>query len=186
MKNMTLCLTAGLALAAASFVAAEAAPPQEDKKLEQSSTDVDAAAARPDGQKNVESRLKSEYKVDDARILGLRDQKLGYGEISIALALAEKLPGGITDANVATVMAQRNGPPKVGWGQIAKNQGTTVGKLLGRVKNVEAAARKQERAEARTRENAEKRERPATAQPAQRPDRPEKHEGGGNAGHGKR
>jgi hypothetical protein len=147
MKHRALYLMAALALSAAPFAAAEEGSPQET--------------------------LKTEYKVDDARIQGLRDQKLGYGEISIALALAEKRPGGITDANVAAVMAERNGPPKMGWGQVAKKEGTTLGKVNARNKRVDAEIRKHEKAEAREKhEKGEKHERAEKAERAEKPENP--------------
>ncbi len=175
MKYMALYLMVGLALSAASYAAAEDAT-KDEQKLERTSTDVDEDAARPEGQKNVESQLKSEYKVDDARIQGLRDQKMGYGEISIALALASKLPGGITDANVAKIMAERNGPPKMGWGQVAKKNGTTVGKINGRVKGVDTAVRKHEKVEGKAHEKSEKSEHHDKAERAERSEKAERHE----------
>lgn len=112
--------------------------------------------------------IKSEFKVDDARVQGMRDQKMGYGEISIALALAEKRPGGITDANVAAVLAERQGPPKMGWGQIARKQGVAPGGLRAKLERVE----KQEKSDKA--ERAEKAEKPERAEKAQRPERMEK------------
>jgi hypothetical protein len=121
-----------------------------------------------------QAAIASEFKVDDARVQGLRDQKLGYGEISKVLALAEKMPGGITDENVKAVVAMRQGPPVQGWGQIAKKQGVTMGSLNGREKNVKAAARLAEKAERQAAREAkqtlEKTDRPAKA------DKPEKAE----------
>lgn len=186
MKITALYLSLGIALFATPAVRAEDSS-KDEQTLERTSSEVDKEAARPEGPKKVESRLKTEFKVDDARVQGLRDQKLGYGEISIVLALAEKRPGGITDANVAAIMAERNGPPKMGWGQIARKQGTTIGKIHGKVRNVNEAARKHEKAEGRKqekreekaekaekrREKAEKMERP---EKAERPERAEKHE----------
>ena len=84
--------------------------------------------------------------MDDARVQGLRDQKLGYGEIGIVLSLASQLPGGIDDANVQKIMTLRQGPPVQGWGKIAKDLGLNLGKAVSQVKRTEAAVRKQERA----------------------------------------
>lgn len=178
MKHMTMCLSVGLALFAASYAAADEA--KDEVKLERTSAELDKVAERPEGPKEVESHLKSEFKVDDARVQGLRDQKLGYGEISIVLALAEKMPGGITDANVSAIMAERNGPPKMGWGRIATKQGTSLGKVMSGVKRVDASIRKHEKAEGRKHEKAEKAgekgekaERAEKPERAERPERPE-------------
>jgi len=192
MKNMALYLSVVLAFGAASSAGAAEGSPKDEQKLEQASSDLDKSATRPEGQQAVESRLKSEFKVDEARIQGLRDQKLGYGEISIALALAQKMPGGITDANVNAIMSQRQGPPVMGWGQIAKKQGVTLGKVIGKVKSVDAAARRHERAENKKQvqqqgkaekaaryeksERSERAERPVKAERPERSARPERQE----------
>jgi hypothetical protein len=176
MKNAALYLTIGLAVFAAPFAKAEEAASKDEQKLERTSSEVDKDATQPEGQKAVEGRLKSEFKVDDARIQGLRDQKMGYGEISIALALAQKMPGGITDANVKTIMAERQGPPVMGWGPIAKKQGVSLGKVISGVKRVDAGARKNEKAESRKHEKNEKGEKSERAEKSERSERPERHE----------
>ena len=175
MKNTALYLTVGLAFCAASFALADDGSSKDEQKLERTSSAVDKDATRPEGPKMVESRLKSEFKVDDARVQGLRDQKLGYGEISIVLALAEKMPGGITDANVQAIMTQRQGPPVMGWGQIAKKQGVSLGSLSRKVKNVNASVHKQEKAESKKHENNDWKAEKAHEK-MERPERAEKHE----------
>lgn len=180
MKITALYLSLGLALFATPIVRAEDSS-KDEQKLERTSTEADKDASRPGGPKIVESHIKSEFKVDDARVQGLRDQKLGYGEISIVLALAEKRPGGITDANVAAIMAERNGPPKMGWGQIARKQGTSLGNIHGKVRSVSEAARKHEKAEGRKQEKREEKaerghEKAEKMDRPERPERAEKHE----------
>ncbi|MFA6091974.1 MAG: hypothetical protein WCU88_05060 [Elusimicrobiota bacterium] len=194
MNNTALYLSVVLAFGAASSVAAAEGSSKDEQKLEQTSSDLDKNAAQPEGQKAVESRLKSEFKVDDARIQGLRDQKMGYGEISIALALAQKMPGGITDANVKTIMSMRQGPPVMGWGQIAKKQGVHLGRVISQVKHVDAAARRHERAEGKKqerqegkaekagrKEKSERTERVGRPEKAERPERAERTERPGNS-----
>jgi hypothetical protein len=90
--------------------------------------DPDAPVFPDDGpgdSAHVQQKLATKFGVDEADIAGLRDQNLGYGEIDHTLTLAERLPGGITDENVAHVLEQRQGG--TGWGQIAHAQGTTLG-----------------------------------------------------------
>lgn len=161
MKNTTLCLTVGLALFAASHAAADDAVAKDQTSIE-----------RTDGQAD---RLKADYGVDDARVQGLRDRKLGYGEISHVLGIAEKMPGGITDANVKTIMDLRTGPPTMGWGKIAQRQGTSLGKLKGA--GAQGKSGRPEKAA-----KPEKGERPDKAEKPSRPEkvaRPEKVERGG-------
>lgn len=150
MKKMTMCLTVGLAFCAA-FAAADEAPVKDEAKVEQG------------------AKLKEEYKVDDGRIQSLRDKKLNDSEINKVLAIAEKMPGGITDANVDKIVAMRQGPPVMGWGQIAQKQGFTLGSVMG--KGSEKKALKGEKpAKA---EKAEKAARPEKAGKPERVERPE-------------
>ena len=179
MKNVAMCLSVGLAFCAASSAFAEDGAPKDEQKLERAASDLDKAALKAEGPKEIESRLTSEFKVEDARVQGLRDQKLGYGEISIVLSLAEKRPGGITDANVAAIMAERMGPPKMGWGQIARKQGTTLGKLNEKLKRVGAPAGKTEKAHGKPENKPEKLAHPEKAERAERAAKPE------NPGHSK-
>ncbi|MDA8130008.1 MAG: hypothetical protein M0011_00740 [Elusimicrobia bacterium] len=140
-KGMSL-LLAGLLLGAALPVLAQSKSPDE-KKLDRSSAMLDEDAAKPEGEKAVAARLTEEFKVDAARVQGLRDQKLGYGEVGIVLSLAQKLEGGITDANVQKIMDMRKGPPVMGWGEIAKKLGLKLGPVVSQVKKVSAAAHRE-------------------------------------------
>jgi hypothetical protein len=76
---------------------------------------------------NPENKLAAKFGVDQSEIAALRSEKLGYGEIDHTLTLAERMPGGITDENVGAVLEMRQ-DQKMGWGQIAHSQGTTLGK----------------------------------------------------------
>ena len=146
MNNTARYLSLVLAFCAASFVSAAEGMSRNEQQLEQTSSDLDKDGAAPQGRTAVEASLKSGFTVDDERVQGLREQKLGYGEISIVLGLAQKMPGGITDANVQSILTQRQGPPVMGWGQIAKKQGVKLVSLLNKVKKVSASVRKQEKA----------------------------------------
>lgn len=158
---MTMCLTAGLAFCAA-FASADDAVQKSGSEIEQTVPG---------------ERLKSDYKVDDARINGLRDKKYGYGEIKKVLALAEKMPGGITDENVNKITALRDGPPKMGWGQIAKQQGVQPGKAAGKVtgKGGEKAEKAGKPEKAEKAEKAQKPEKAEKPEKAARPEKSEKH-----------
>ncbi len=74
----------------------------------------------------VQEKLATKFGVEESQIANLRDENLGYGEIDHTLTLAERLPGGITDENVNTILAMRQ-DQHMGWGQIAKAQDTTLG-----------------------------------------------------------
>ena len=170
MKNNKLQLMfAGLFLCAAAMPAFAEERSREEKKLETSSGELDKSAAKPEGQQLVADKIKAEFAVDDARVQSLRDLKMGYGEISIALGLAQGLPGGITDENVQKIVALRQGPPVMGWGKIAKELGLKLGSVQSKVHKMSAEVRKQEKA-ARANKNkkSEKMEKP------EKPEKPEK------------
>ncbi len=143
---------------------------KEEAKLDKSAAAVDKDASTPQGEKAVIQRLEKEFKVDDARINDLRGQKLGYGEISIVLAMAQKMPGGITDANIKTIMSMREGTPKQGWGEIAKKLGIKLGPTISSVENVEKGAHKDLEKAEKT-EGSEKMEKP---EKMERPERPQR------------
>lgn len=179
-KRMRL-LFAGILLCAAMPLLAQDKSADE-KKLDKVSMTLDEDAATPEGDKAVMARLMGEFGVDAARIQGLRDQKLGYGEIGITLSLAKGMEGGITDANVQQVMTLRRGPPVMGWGKIAQQLGEKLGPVISRVKKVSADARRDAAAERKMirkgkpekGERMAKPERPGRMERMERPERPER------------
>lgn len=178
MKNKTIrLLLAGLFLCAAMPALAQEKTADE-KKLENASVALDKNAGQPEGEKTVVDKLKTEFKVDDTRVQSLRDQNLGYGEVSIVLTLARGLPDGITDANVQKVMALRQGPPVMGWGNVAKELGLKLGPVISKVKKMAAEARKQAAAQKAKldKKNAEKGEKGEKVEKPEKPGRPEKTE----------
>lgn len=113
-----------------------------------------------EGQGRVADKIKAQFGVDDSRLLSLHYRKLRYGEISILLALAQDMRGGITDENLHKLVALRQGPPVMGWGKVAKELGLELGPALSRIRKLSAEVRRDEKAdkakeakEAKTREN---------------------------------
>jgi len=113
-----------------------AAESKEEQGLQKEAAEINTTAGNAQGEKVVIQRLEKDFNVSNDRIQGLRDQKLGYGEIAITLSLCQKMPGGITDANIHQVMTMRQGPPTMGWGDIAKKLGTKLGPAISQVTNV--------------------------------------------------
>jgi hypothetical protein len=180
MKNEKVAsLFAVLFLCAAAVPVLAADAGKDEQKLETSAAEVEKIALLPDGQQRVEERLKARYGVDDARLQGLREQKMGYGEISIALGLAAGLPGGINDANVAKITALRQGPPAMGWGRIAKDLGLKLGPAVKSAQKVSSELRKQERERKEAGLKYNKGERGGKPERNERPQRPE-NQGKGN------
>jgi len=180
MKNNKLQLMfAGLFLCAAAIPAFAEEKTGEEKKLETSAVEMDKSAAEPEGQLRVTEKIKTQFGVDDARVQGLRDKNMGYGEISIALGLAQGLPGGITDANVDKIMALRQGPPVMGWGRIAKDLGLKLGSVQSKVKKMAAEVRKAEAKAKKAGEKGMKGEKMEKHEKHEKMERPQKPEKGG-------
>lgn len=162
--NKLRLMLAGLFLFAAAMPVFAEEKSREEKKLETAGGELDKSAVEDEGQPRVTDKIQTQYGVDGARVQALRDRKLGYGEVSIVLGLAQSLPGGITDANVDKIMALRQGPPVMGWGKIAKSLDLKLGPVQSKVKKISSDLKKDKKA---LKEKSEK---------SERADKPEKHE----------
>ena len=136
-------LMSGLFLVAAAMPAL-AQETAEDKQADTAAVEVEKTAATPEGQERVANKIKTQFGVDDARVQAMKDSGLNNGEIQVALALAQGMPGGINDENVQKLTALRQGPPKAGWGKIAKDLGLKVGPAIAKAKKAAAELRKEE------------------------------------------
>ncbi len=116
-----------------------AATSKTEKKLGTDITAINKMGSEDKGGAVVMQRLEKEFNVTDTQITSLRDQKLGYGEISTVFALAQKM-GGITDANISKIMTLRQGPPVMGWGEIAKKLDLKLGSVVSSVHKVESSS----------------------------------------------
>jgi hypothetical protein len=83
--------------------------------------------------------------VDAARVEGLRLKHLGYGEIAIVFGLVKDMPRGIRDENLYRVVALRQGPPLVGWGDMAKVLGLRLRPVVRRVREISSGVSEQEK-----------------------------------------
>jgi len=136
MKRFVYIIMSAFVLSLAVMSTAWAAETREEKTLEKESAEISKTAGKAQGATVVTTRLEKEFNVTEAQIQALRDKKLGYGEISIVFSLAQKLPGGITDTNISEVMTLRQGPPTMGWGEVAKKLDLKLGPTISQVKNV--------------------------------------------------
>ncbi|HEX9020230.1 MAG TPA: hypothetical protein VF903_03110 [Nitrospirota bacterium] len=140
MKRSRYILISALALSLAMLSAAWAAETREEKTLGREAARINTTADNEKGEKVVVQKLETEFKVTDAQIQSLRDAKLGYGEIAIVFSLAQKSPGGITDASINQVMSLRNTTPPTGWGEVAKKLDVKLGATISQVKGIGKAA----------------------------------------------
>ncbi len=114
-----------------------------EKELETSAKELNKKYS--EGQQRVTGKIMAQFSVDQGRIVSLRYRKLHYGEIAIALGLAQDMHGGITDENLHKVVALREGPPVAGWGKVAGKLGLKLGPVLGKINSIVAEVRKDEK-----------------------------------------
>ncbi len=148
--------------------------------IEQDADIINEEASLPDSEGTVVDRIKNEFDVEEGLISDLRAQKLGYGEISIALSLAERLPGGITAENIDTILSMRQGTPVQGWGNIARELGLKLNPSADRlerlsdenaVKNAKSESIRHERTS-----RLDRKEKAGRVERAEKPERVEKAE----------
>jgi len=173
-KTLIIAVTLGIMFSLAGMNSAWA---NDEKNLDKQVSEVNKTGDTADGGKVVAQKIEKQFSVSADQVKALRDQKLGYGEISVVYSLASKMDGGITDANVQKIMTMRQGPPTMGWGKIAKELGYKLGPVVSSVKNVNAETRREM--------HKEKKEGRADRQEGQ--GRMEKHErsGGAERAHGR-
>jgi hypothetical protein len=136
MKRAWLTLGAVLAMTLLITGAGWAEVSKDEKNLEREVKRVNDAAAKPGGEKAVSKRLIADLKATEQQVQSLRDRKLDHGEIAIVLSLAQALPSGATDANVQKVLSLRQGPPAAGWGDVARQLGTKLGKTVSQLRRL--------------------------------------------------
>lgn len=154
MNRILLVLTVGVSLLIGTVVPILA---DEDTDAQQAVNEINSEAESDSGKAAVINRLKNEFHVEESQINDLRSkEKLGYGEIGIALSLAQQMPGGITNENIQKVMDLRQGERKTGWGNVAKELNLNLGKVVSQEKkmlNERQAVKNQDTNHARVQES---------------------------------
>ena len=92
----------------------------------------------PDGERSLTQLLETRFKVTPALIREIHKARFGYGDISVALALASHLRGGITEANVEKIIAMRMNPRLSGWPSIAKSLGIRLQRVVLQIESMRA------------------------------------------------
>ncbi len=172
-----LCAAAGVVAIFVTTAAAQSSrpvDPSEQKHGERLGTEAqeldakaEKAAATPEGQRRVTEAIAKDFKVDPSVVTDLRNRKMGFGEITIALALSQELMKSNntlsqTDA-LQTILDKRAAGE--GWGQIAHDLNLKLGHVRSKVEKAEKQVARVERVEkaekAEKREKMEKPEKPA-------------------------
>ena len=112
----------------------------EELWVEQRKVDSDtrAVAAKPDGRKRIAEAIAREMKVSEQLVTDLHGRKLGYGEITVALALSQQL---MKREKVTQQQALDRvlGPRKSGqgWAAIARDLGLKLDDVLSDVRKTD-------------------------------------------------
>ncbi len=161
-----------------------------DKELGRLTQRIDRTAADSDAGR-VTARIVDEWKgttfkfdatgapraltVQDVQ--SLRAKRLGFGEISILLALTAKQPDSATAKSLSDILAMRQAGE--GWGKLARDLGyKNLGSVIKSVKATEksvtrVAIERTEKAEKKEKmEKMDKPEKPARPEKPERPERP--------------
>ena len=112
----------------------------EELWVEQRRVDSDTrtAAATPDGRKRVAEAIARQMDVSDKLVTDLRGRKLGYGEITVALAFSRQLMkrDKLTQQQALdrVLGPRRSGQ---GWAAIARDMGLKLDDVLSEVKKTD-------------------------------------------------
>jgi hypothetical protein len=107
----------------------------EQRKLD---TDARAVAATTDGRKRIAEAIAKQMDVTDKLVMDLHGRKLGYGELTVALALSRQLMkrDKVTQQQALDrVLGQRRSGQ--GWGAIARDLGLKLDDALTDVKKTD-------------------------------------------------
>ena len=104
-------------VALASTVVAATATARATSRPNAPSLSSGPAVSRHEGA--IIQAIETRFAVTGAQIAALRAKGLRYSEIFIVFSVAEQERGGVTPANVDHILALRQGPPAMGWKQVA-------------------------------------------------------------------
>jgi hypothetical protein len=138
-RFLSLIAITSLMVVMAGVAVSNAAESKDEKKLTVGITMLNSDAKLPQGEKVVTKQLTDEFGVKSDKITSLKGKNLGYGEIAAVLALADKMDGGVTDANINKVMTMKPGGT-TGWSQIAKSLNVDIADIAGKVSDLEDSA----------------------------------------------
>ncbi len=107
----------------------------EQRKID---SDTRAMAATPEGRRRITETIAKEMKVSDKLVSDLRGRKLGYGELTVALALSHQLMkrDKVTQQQALdrVLGPRRSGQ---GWGAIARDLGLKLDDVLSDVRKTD-------------------------------------------------
>src|SRR5688572_9082332 len=107
----------------------------EQRKVD---SDTRALATTPDGRKRIAEAIAKQLDVTDKLVMDLRGRKLGYGEITVALALSRQLMKR-DKVTQAQALDRVLGPRKSGqgWGAIARDHNVKLDDVVSDVRKTD-------------------------------------------------
>ena len=90
------------------------------------------------GETSLTLSLERRFRADSAWINEMRRARLGYGDISVALALASDLPGGVTRANVGRIVARWRSSRADRWPNVARSMGLRLKRVVFKIESMRA------------------------------------------------
>lgn len=130
-----LFILAGLFLSIGTLWASKAAV---ETRLRRDVAYLNSLGRSLEGERSLTVSLQTHFRATPERITEMRRARLGYGDISAALALASHLKGGITKANVERLVALWRSPRFRGWGMIARSFGVRVERVVLQIESLKA------------------------------------------------
>ncbi len=157
----------------------------DEQVLEKKGTTLNSSAASSQNDESRAKALSKQFDVPESRVTDMRNQKMGWGEITISLAMAQHMSATsktpLTTEQALTKIQQLRSE-KMGWGKIAKEQGFKLGPVVSAVDRGEQTLKTAdrgavERSESKTSsdrpDKSDKMDRADQAERPQHPDRPE-------------
>ncbi len=132
-RSITAMVLAGAISLVFIASASAAGAAASDDQLNKDAAILDDKGTNSTGSEAIVQTIESTFNVTQDQIAALRADDLGYGEIVILLSLAQATPAGVTTDNINQILALRQSPPELGWGEIAKQLDLNLGKVVSSV-----------------------------------------------------
>lgn len=143
----------------------------EEALLKQEEQKINSTVMPTENEQDRINALAREFNVTTDRVRSLRNQKLGWGEVTIDLAMAKQLSATSKEPltmDQALTKIQVFRDQKMGWGRIAKENGFKLGPIVGDVKSSERSI---QAADLKSKRHQEQKAQRRYDRPQDRPDR---------------
>jgi hypothetical protein len=91
------------------------------------------------GERSLSQSLESRFAPGPGQIAALRRQQMGYGDISVVLATASRLRGGISKHNIERIVSLWKNPRSGSWGKIIRALGVRVDRVVLQIEGMRGA-----------------------------------------------